>query len=576
MKDAQEEQQRLIAKLARQQLAEKRVREEFKQAQAQLEQRQTQLQASQNDLSATRAQLASLKHATANAGDSQEVQRLESKLSYLEGVVKDQKAEMALLELNHQKQQSNLNRELETLKKDQPDLQQALENRSREVAMLQTQLSQSGETVSNLERQLSDAQAEHQRLVARLATQQLDSSRMRGNLAKANEQLEARRQELETAQSELAAVREELTRRREAAVTDNSETQRLETRVGDLLGMISTQKQEMAWLEEEMQTQHFKLANDLNAAQKKENDLQLALSTRNQEISALQAQLAAAREQIASAQQSAAQVEELEQELDKREAEIAQQKTAIEKLEEDLAQSQAAMTSTKVKPADFAAVVTPKTVGPAIEIIEPPLSITRGTPSILLRSEVAELDLIGRVAPAKDLMTLRINDVPQAIDTNGLFQARFAVASQSTPVSVVAVDRSGSRAAIDFVIVPKTVNGQASNVATTKAVPSKETPQVDFGEYHALIIGNNNYDHLTNLNTARNDAKAVDAILRKKYGFKTKLLLDADRYTMLSALNDFRDELTENDNLLIYYAGHGELDNVNLRGHWLPVDAEPE
>jgi hypothetical protein len=52
------------------------------------------------------------------------------------------------------------------------------------------------------------------------------------------------------------------------------------------------------------------------------------------------------------------------------------------------------------------------------------------------------------------------------------------------------------------------------------------------------------------------------------------LLLDADRYTMLSALNEMREKLTEKDNLLIYYAGHGELDNVNLRGYWLPVDAE--
>jgi uncharacterized caspase-like protein len=45
---------------------------------------------------------------------------------------------------------------------------------------------------------------------------------------------------------------------------------------------------------------------------------------------------------------------------------------------------------------------------------------------------------------------------------------------------------------------------------------------------------------------------------------------------MLSALNDLRARLTENDNLVIFYAGHGELDDVNLRGHWLPIDAEPD
>ena len=32
-------------------------------------------------------------------------------------------------------------------------------------------------------------------------------------------------------------------------------------------------------------------------------------------------------------------------------------------------------------------------------------------------------------------------------------------------------------------------------------------------------------------------------------------------------------KLKENDNLLIYYAGHGELDKSENRGYWLPVNA---
>jgi len=39
-------------------------------------------------------------------------------------------------------------------------------------------------------------------------------------------------------------------------------------------------------------------------------------------------------------------------------------------------------------------------------------------------------------------------------------------------------------------------------------------------------------------------------------------------------MNELRARLTEEDNLLIYYAGHGELDKVNMTGQWLPVDAE--
>lgn len=43
---------------------------------------------------------------------------------------------------------------------------------------------------------------------------------------------------------------------------------------------------------------------------------------------------------------------------------------------------------------------------------------------------------------------------------------------------------------------------------------------------------------------------------------------------MMSALYEVGEQLTDNDNLLVYYAGHGHLEPVNDRGHWLPIDAE--
>jgi len=96
---------------------------------------------------------------------------------------------------------------------------------------------------------------------------------------------------------------------------------------------------------------------------------------------------------------------------------------------------------------------------------------------------------------------------------------------------------------------------------------------VNVGTYYALIIGNNSYQFMPNLETAVNDARAVDKVLKEHYGFKTRVLENATRAQLLSALNDFRMSLKDSDNLLIYYAGHGELDEKNLRGYWLPVNA---
>ena len=93
-------------------------------------------------------------------------------------------------------------------------------------------------------------------------------------------------------------------------------------------------------------------------------------------------------------------------------------------------------------------------------------------------------------------------------------------------------------------------------------------------KYYAIIIGNNNYKHLPKLKTAIADAKEVERVLKTQYGFETKLLLDATRNEILTTVNDFRKRLGSKDNLLIYYAGHGEFDKTADRAYWLPVNAQ--
>lgn len=98
--------------------------------------------------------------------------------------------------------------------------------------------------------------------------------------------------------------------------------------------------------------------------------------------------------------------------------------------------------------------------------------------------------------------------------------------------------------------------------------------KLNFGGYHALVIGIDNYRTVTPLKTAVSDAKTVAELLQKEYGFKVTLLLDATRNQMLDSFDELRRRLTSTDNLLIYYAGHGHLDADSDRGFWLPVDAD--
>ncbi|MGO9941114.1 MAG: caspase family protein [Terracidiphilus sp.] len=97
------------------------------------------------------------------------------------------------------------------------------------------------------------------------------------------------------------------------------------------------------------------------------------------------------------------------------------------------------------------------------------------------------------------------------------------------------------------------------------------------GKYYALVIGINNYPSpLASLKTAVDDAKAVGTLLHDRYGFQVTFLLDrnATRFNILDALSKFRNSLGPNDNLLIYYAGHGFSDREAQKAYWLPVDAD--
>ena len=114
-----------------------------------------------------------------------------------------------------------------------------------------------------------------------------------------------------------------------------------------------------------------------------------------------------------------------------------------------------------------------------------------------------------------------------------------------------------------------------SAVASAPLAPSTlpAPTQGSLGRYYALVIGNSQYDQLPAVPSAERDAKAMEALLRDAYGFQTTLLLNAKNAKILSTLYTLSQTLSANDNLLVYYAGHGKRDLRNRRGWWLPADA---
>ena len=102
-----------------------------------------------------------------------------------------------------------------------------------------------------------------------------------------------------------------------------------------------------------------------------------------------------------------------------------------------------------------------------------------------------------------------------------------------------------------------------------------ETPYLS-GKYRALVIGNNNYDDpeklWPSLKTAVADAEAVANILKTDYGFaEITLLKNAKQREIVRAFNQLAKTAQDSDSVLIYYAGHGYLNEDTKEGFWLPA-----
>ncbi len=113
---------------------------------------------------------------------------------------------------------------------------------------------------------------------------------------------------------------------------------------------------------------------------------------------------------------------------------------------------------------------------------------------------------------------------------------------------------------------------------TIESQANNQPSDISNGIYRALIIGNNEYTDKEgkwpSLKTAVTDARELQKILSTHYGFSDiKLLENATRRDVLIELEALSKRVLSNDHVLVYYAGHGYIDDDSQKGYWVPTDA---
>lgn len=208
---------------------------------------------------------------------------------------------------------------------------------------------------------------------------------------------------------------------------------------------------------------------------------------------------------------------------------------------------------------------------PMLEILDPVFVATRGGNTAVYRGGPGKRRIVGRVNAPDLVREITVNGTPAPLAAGGSFSADVEVPAGGAQVQVAAIDSGGARAELAFTLLPQ---GESAAAPAMRAPTQGTLPRgVRLGGFHAVVIGNNSYRDAAypTLRSAANDANAVADLLRKRYGFQTTLVLDGGRLEILTALNEMREKLKPEDNLLIYYAGHGEIGDDG-QGYWVPSD----
>ena len=99
------------------------------------------------------------------------------------------------------------------------------------------------------------------------------------------------------------------------------------------------------------------------------------------------------------------------------------------------------------------------------------------------------------------------------------------------------------------------------------------------GKNYLLVIGIDKYTQVTPLQNAVRDARAVVKILLDRYKFERENVVElfdeqASREAIINALDILAEKVTDKDNLLIYFAGHGYFREKLKLGYWVPFNAQ--
>ena len=184
----------------------------------------------------------------------------------------------------------------------------------------------------------------------------------------------------------------------------------------------------------------------------------------------------------------------------------------------------------------------------------------------------------GKATDKDGIYEIIINGIDATISDDGTFTANVPLKIGTNELIVTATDLKQASSTKRF-----TIKRKSPDVVDPIIVKKEKKIDTGFGQYYALLIGVSDYGDgaITDLaGLPTKDARDLGNVLINKYSFKKEnvvILNNSPKANdIIKEFSKLKKRITNKDNVLIFYAGHGIYDEVSQVGHWLPSDADME
>ena len=204
------------------------------------------------------------------------------------------------------------------------------------------------------------------------------------------------------------------------------------------------------------------------------------------------------------------------------------------------------------------------TESPSIKILSPILNDKNH-----INSRSQSIELIGEVLDESKVKFVSINTEIKILNESGIFAINLSLQPGENLIHIKSMDENDNLT--ELVLIAE-FNPSLTTLSDRIRKDSK---------YYGLIIGIDDYTDpgIPDLENPVKDACNVYRSLVSNYTFEAEnvtLLENPQRYEIIKELDEMSEKIGPEDNLVIFYAGHGYWDEDAEIGYWLPSDATRE